>query len=160
MFRGGSPWQRLYARAQAPAFNGAGGPSMADEDVGMNEELIALRRHGDGRGTMSVADTAGYDLLRWNGSCVTLHDGEFSTKAPRRVRHSKIQWRWLGKETRSALQDDERVSTLYRARRKECRGSTMGTVTRACQRLDSSLMDAIVEYVRSGGELPEPSETL
>src|ERR1700710_2081587 len=26
MFRGGSPWKRLYSRATAPAYNGTGGP--------------------------------------------------------------------------------------------------------------------------------------
>src|SRR3954466_1504939 len=35
MFRGGSPWKRLYSRAIAPAFNGAGGPSISDERVKM-----------------------------------------------------------------------------------------------------------------------------
>ena len=33
MFRGGSPWKRLYSRARAPAYNGAGGPSLSDERV-------------------------------------------------------------------------------------------------------------------------------
>src|SRR5688572_10288146 len=98
MFRGGSPWKRLYSRHVAPAFNGAGGPSLSDERVQKGEELIALRRNTDAKrsnaGEMSIGFTAGYDLLRWNGSCVTLHDGEFSSKPPRRgLRHAKVDWR-------------------------------------------------------------------
>lgn len=161
MFRGGSRWQRMYSRAIAPAFNGAGGPSLADENVGMNEELIALQRHGAAETRdIEVGNTMGYDMLRWNGSCVTLHDGEFSPKAPRRSTHSRVEWRWLGNDVRTALRDDEVVHDAYLARRKECRGSAMGSVTKACQTLDSSLVDAIVDYVREGGEVPSPSTTL
>jgi hypothetical protein len=164
MFRGGSPWKRIYSRARAPAYNGAGGPSLSEERVEKGEELIALRRNSDGRGSsageMSVGDTAGYDLLRWNGSCVTLHDGEFSARAPRRPEHARVEWRWLGDEVRSALTSDGTVKEAYVARRKECKGATLGRVTKKCVEREDSLVAAIVDYVRSGGELPEPSERL
>jgi hypothetical protein len=164
MFRGGSPWKRLYSRARAPAYNGAGGPSLSDERVEKGEELIALRRNSDARGSsageMSIGDTAGYDLLRWNGSCVTMHDGEFSPKTPRRRQHARVEWRWLGDEVRSALQTDGTVKEAYVARRKECKGATLGQVTKKCVERENSLVSAIVEYVRSGGPLPAPSEQL
>lgn len=164
MFRGGSPWKRVYSRARAPAYNGAGGPSLSDERVEKGEELIALRRNSDGRGSaageMSVGDTAGYDLLRWNGSCVTLHDGEYSTKPPRRREHAKVEWRWLGDEVRTALTSDGTVKEAYVARRKECKGATFGQVSKKCIEREVSLVSAIVDYVRSGGPLPEPAERL
>ena len=164
MFRGGSPWKRLYSRAIAPAFNGSGGPSISDERVQKGEELIALRRNTDSKrsnaGEMSVGDTAGYDLLRWNGSCVTLHDGEFSSKSPRRRLHARVDWRALGDRVQSTLRADELISRAYIARRKECRGITVGNVTRKCVEQDKSLIKAVVDYVRAGGELPEPSESL
>lgn len=164
MFRGGSPWTRLYARANAPAYNGTGGPSLLDEHVSTNEELIALRRHADSRSVgaaeMSIGATAGYDLLRWNGSCVTLHDGEFDPEPPAARRHAKVEWRWLGDETRQALRRSGSVRGAYLARRKECRGATFGSVTQACVEYDEQLVTAIVDYVRTGAPLPEPSETL
>jgi hypothetical protein len=164
MFRGGSPWKRIYSRARAPAYNGAGGPSLSDERVEKGEELIALRRNTDGRGSsageVSIGDTAGYDLLRWNGSCVTMHDGEFSTKAPRRRQHARVEWRWLGEEVRSALQTDGNVKEAYVARRKECKGATFGQVTKKCVEREDLLVAAIVDYVRGGGPLPEPTERL
>jgi len=164
MFRGGSPWLRLYARATAPAYNGAGGPSLSDERVNRGEELIALRRNTDARdssaGEMSVGDTAGYDLLRWNGSCVTLHDGEYSTKRPRRSNYARIEWKWLGDEVQSALRNDDDVGRAFLARRKECQGATLGRVTKKCVEQDNSFVAAIVGYVRAGGELPAPSEHL
>lgn len=166
MFRGGSPWKRLYSRAIAPAFNGAGGPSISDERVKMGEELIALRRNTEEKqssaGEMSVGDTAGYDLLRWNGSCVTLHDGEFSAKPPRRrpMQNAHVEWRALGPELRDALRNDDLISRAFLAQRKECRGATFGSVTKKCVDQEKSLVSAIVSYVRNGGPLPEPHETL
>ncbi len=164
MFRGGSPWKRVYSRHRAPAFNGAGGPSVSDDRVERGEELIALRRNSDGRGSsageMTIGDTAGYDLLRWNGSCVTLHDGEYSTQAPRRREHARVEWRWLGDAIRSALTSNGTVKDAYVARRKECKGVTFGTVSKKCVEREDSLVAAIVDYVRSGGSLPEPSEHL
>jgi hypothetical protein len=163
MFRGGSPWKRLYSRARAPAYNAAGGPS-SDERVEKGEELIALRRNGDSMTSSSkgmiVGDTAGYDLLRWNGSCVTLQDGEFSTRAPRRREHARVEWRWLGDQVRTALTSDDAVKEAYVARRKECKGATFGSVTKKCVEREVSLVAAIVDYVRSGGSLPVPSERL
>jgi hypothetical protein len=164
MFRGGSPWKRLYSRARAPAYNGAGGRDLSDERVEKGEELIALRRNTDGHGSsageMTVGETAGYDLLRWNGSCVTLHDGEYSTNAPRRREHARVEWRWLGDEVRSALTSDGTVKEAFVARRKECKGATFGTVTKKCVEREDSLVAAIVNYVRAGGQLPEPNERL
>jgi hypothetical protein len=165
MFRKGTPWTRLFSKARAPAFNTAGGaPSLSDERVDMHEELIALRRNDDGRGMrageMSMGEISGYDVLRWNGSCVTMHDGEFSTKPPRRgrVAHSRIEWRWISDPIRNALQSDLDVHEAFVARKKECRGATLGSVTKACVKQDNQLVDAIVAYVRAGGDLPEPSE--
>jgi hypothetical protein len=164
MFRGGSPWKRVYSRKRAPAYNGAGGPSLLEERVEKGEELIALRRNTNGRdstaGELSVGETAGYDLLRWNGSCVTLHDGEYSDKPPRRQAHARVEWRWLGDGVRTALQSDELVRAAYAERRKECKGATIGRVTKRCVECDASLVTAIVDYVRGGGTLPEPSERL
>ncbi len=165
MFRGGSPWKRVYSRYRAPAFNGSsGGVSLSDERVEKGEELIALR-HNTGSGSssageMTVGDTAGYDLLRWNGSCGTMHEGEYSAKQPRRLEHARVEWRWLGDGIQSALQSDGTIKEAYVARRKECKGATMGRVTKKCVEREDSLVAAIVDYVRAGGPLPEPSEQL
>ena len=124
---------------------------------------------------MSVGDTAGYDLLRWNGSCVTLHDGEFSEDAPRRQKHARVEWRWLGDEVQVALRNNGLVSVKTgwpldisavkvgktdSERRKECKGVTFGRVSKKCVEREDSFVAAIVDYVRSGGPLPAPSEQL
>lgn len=164
MFRGGSPWKRVYSKYRAPAFNGTGGPSISDDGIEKGEELIALRRNSEGRGSsageMTVGDTSGYDLLRWNGSCVTMHDGEYSEKPPRRRVHARVEWRWLGDSIQSALQTDGTIKEAFVARRKECKGATIGRVTKKCVEFEDSLVAAIVNYVRNGGQLPAPNERL
>jgi hypothetical protein len=69
-----------------------------------------------------------------------------------------VEWRWLGEAMREALRSDGDVREAFVERRKECRGATTGLVTKECIKRDKYLMDAIVEYVRSGGDLPEPTE--
>ena len=44
------------------------------------------------------------------------------------------------------------------ARKKECRGATTGSVSKACEKLDSKLIAKIADYVRTGPELPVPEE--
>jgi hypothetical protein len=89
-----------------------------------------------------------------------MHDGEYSPKTPRRRQHARVEWRWLGEEVRSALQTDGNVKQAYVARRKECKGATLGRVTKKCVEREDSLVAAIVDYVRSGKPLPEPTEQL
>ena len=45
---------------------------------------------------------------------------------------------------------------VYTARRKECKGATMGDVTKKCEELDDKLSAVVVEYVRRGGAVPTP----
>ena len=52
------------------------------------------------------------------------------------------------------------MKEAFVARRKECKGATMGEVSKKCVQRDQSLVSAIVDYVRAGGELPEPNERL
>ena len=63
-------------------------------------------------------------------------------------------------QLRSALTSDGTVKEAFVARRKECKGVTFGRVTKKCVECEDTLVAAIVNYVRAGGELPEPSEEL
>lgn len=152
MLRGGTPWQRLYMTARMQPFNASGGVSVLDGLLEPGEELIALRRLG----SSSVSRTEGYEALRWDGSCVTLHDGEFTFDSPPRVRHAHVTWPELGDAIQRVLRDDEDVDTAFRVRRKECKGAYFGPVSDKCVVRDQQFVEAIVNYVRSGPELPAP----
>jgi len=157
MFRPGTPWKRLYMLARAEAFNASGGVSLIGDKLEPGEEVIALRRRKNG-GQFQVGDTSGYDVLRWNGACATIHDGDFTTEQPSTIRNPKIEWRTLGLETRLALEARPEISEVYEARRKSCKGISVGRVSDTCEVDDRRLVDEIVRYVRTGAKLPKPAK--
>ena len=97
MFSPGTPWKRLYMLARAEPFNASGGASLLGDKLERGEEVIALRRRSADEGQVQVGDNnAGYDVLRWNGACATVHDGDFAEDRPSRIVQSKVEWRRLG----------------------------------------------------------------
>lgn len=156
MFKPGTRWKRLYMLARAEPFNASGGASLLGDKLERGEEVIALKRR-DNNGEMQVGDNAGYDVLRWNGACATIHDGDFSHDAPRNVVHSKIEWRRLGLDVRKKLEEQPGISAAQNARRKACKGMNLGQVSGDCEVYDRRFMDEIVQYVQDGGDLPLPS---
>jgi hypothetical protein len=54
------------------------------------------------------------------------------------------------------LAGSEAVKRAHTKRGKECQGATSGDVSASCAKADSALVDAVVDYVRSGGSIPEP----
>ena len=156
MFKPGTRWKRLYMLARADPFNASGGASLLGDKLERGEEVIALKRR-DNNGEMQVGDNAGYDVLRWNGACATIHDGDFSRDAPRQVVHSKIEWRRLGLDLRKALEAQPAIAAAQEARRKACKGMSIGEVGKDCEVFDRRFMDEIVKYVQDGGTFPSPS---
>lgn len=156
MFRAGTPWTRFYMRTGLNAVNGWG-PTIA-EDLVYSEEVIPINWRRQREDFQVEGSVGTYDVLRWNGSCVTLDLSEVTSKPPSRPQHSRIDWKQLSEPMQQALLEDEEVARTYQARRKECRGASIGRVTAKCEQLDKQLVDVITEYVRSSAkELPPPS---
>jgi hypothetical protein len=57
-----------------------------------------------------------------------------------------------------ALRKDEKVSTAFRDRRKECKGAFSGEVSDKCVKADNALTENIVKAVEGGIELPLPAK--
>ncbi len=156
MFKPGTPWKRLYMLARAEPFNASGGASLLGDKLERGEEVIALRRRSaDEEGQIQVGDNnAGYDVLRWNGACATIHDGDYAQDRPSRIVQSKLEWRRLGLPLRQQLEAQPSIGAAYEARRKSCKGFSLGTVSGDCEANDRLLMEEIVRYVQSGARLP------
>ncbi len=157
MFKPGTRWQRLYMLARAEPFNASGGASLLGDKMERGEEVIALKRR-DNDGELQVGDNSGYDVLRWNGACATIHDGDFA-RAPLRqgIVYSKIEWRRLGLDLRKALEEQPDISAAQNARRKACHGMGVGEVSKDCEVYDRKFMDEVIRYVSDGGAIPPPS---
>lgn len=156
MFAHGTPWTRGYSVTTSAAWNASGGAS-SNEKMNMYEEILVLRRRGADMGGMQVSGAGNsYDVLRWDGSCVTLQEGEFTFQKPAKITSARVVVKRLELHVREALKDAEELSALHRAHRKECKGVTMGSVSRECEKLDGQLSKAVAEYVREKGGVPEP----
>lgn len=153
-----TPWQRMYLRRKTDAINASGGATVP-ESMPAGEQLLILRHRNAAPGDIQMGSSNGqYDALRWNGSCVSLEGSEVTSRRPSRVKHARVEWKWLGDDMRQALRRSDSVTEAYRARRKECRGARSGSVTKKCQRLDEAFSAEIVRQVRAGISLPVPQQ--
>ena len=157
MFGPRSPWQRFYMLKNADPFNASGGASLMGDKMRRGEEVIALRRHNAGGG-MSTSDIGGYDVLRWNGACATVHDGEFQIRPLSELGHAHLEWREIGLPLRQALEADPDVNATYEEKRRQCKGVSLGRVSADCEDYVKKLVDEVVRYVRDGGKLPKPAK--
>ena len=122
------------------------------------EEVIVLRHRGAHPGGMVVSGASdGYDVVRWDGTCVSLDGGEIAARSVGTVPHPDLDWRHIDDASQDALLDDERVKKAYRERHNECKGVTMGAVSKKCVKAHEHLSKAIVHYVLTGGPLPKPT---
>jgi hypothetical protein len=157
MFAPRSPWQRFYMLQNAEPFNASGGASLMGDKMRRGEEVIALRRHNS-RGAFQTSDIGGYDVLRWNGACATVHDGEFQIRPLSDVAHARLEWREIGFPLRQVLETDDGISATYEERRRQCKGISLGRVSADCEDYTKRLVDEVVRYVRDGGRLPKPAK--
>jgi hypothetical protein len=160
LFRTGTPWTRGYLRGRVQAWNASGGASVSGE-LAFDEEVLLLRKRTADPGGMQVSGyTDGYDALRWDGSCVTLSSGEVTLSKPPNPGHAEINWRFIDSPQRDAMKhNDPKVQQAFQAYGRECKGATMGEVSDKCIKAIARLGDAVVAYIRAGGELPPPEKT-
>ncbi len=156
MFQSGTPWQRMYLTRETDAINASGGASVAGT-LAFDEEVLVLRHREVGENSIQVGSGSGsYDALRWDGSCVSLEGEEVTTREPPKAKTSRIEWRWLGDDMQDALREDDTVDETFVARKRECKGATMGTVSKKCQQLDEKLIEVTAKFVRGTQSLPQP----
>jgi hypothetical protein len=156
MFAPGTPWKRMYMLQRAEPVNASGGSSLIGDRMERGEEIIALRRRSENEGEIQVGENnAGYDVLRWNGACATIHDGEYAEDRPSHIVQSKVEWRRIGLPLRQHLEAQPAIAAAYAARSKSCHGFSMGSVSGDCESNDKLLMQEVVRYIQSGPELPE-----
>jgi hypothetical protein len=156
MFKKSSPWARGYLTRKTKAWNASGGASESDM-LEFDEEVLILRHRSADLGGMQVSGAGGgYDALRWNGGCVTLAKEELTERLPPKPKTAHVEWRLIDDGMRDVLRNDDKVTKAYRERQKECKGATMGTVSDKCVKKDNALSDAIVDYVRNGGDVGKP----
>jgi hypothetical protein len=151
-----SPYSRGYVRSrEVESVNTRGGPT-SDTKLVFGEEVLILEHFGNVPGGMQVSGMGGYIVLRWDGTCATLDEGELSTTAQGARRHAPFDWKYLDANLQDALLKDPRILEARKRQRQECKGVTMGMRSAACVKADDELGETIVLAVRGGTELPLP----
>jgi hypothetical protein len=157
LFANGSKWTRAYLTRKTEAWNASGGASTEGFLEFDEEVLLVAERKADAGGMQVSGSGAGYDAIRWDGSCVTLSGEEITQQRPPATKTVKVEWRFLDDNVQEALRKDERVNAAFLERRSECKGATSGDVSAKCVKADAKLSDAVVSFVRGGGTIPVPS---
>ena len=153
LFAKGSPWTRIYLKGDVDGWNAEGGAS-ARARLQFDEEVVVLKRRLPPKNSVIVGAAAGYQVMRWDGNCYSLEEGEITARHPPRAKHPLIMWRYLTEGTRDVLLADPNIKRAYDKRGKECKGAMSGEVPIACEHADTALSDGVVDAVKGGLTVP------
>lgn len=158
LFAKETPFTRGYMARNVRAWNASGGASSDDELI-FDEEVLIVHYRPAKTGGMQVSGAGGgYDVLRWDGTCATLSDGEVTLRKPPRLKNAQVTWKDLGDDTRAVFLADEKLKDINTKRKKECKGVSMGAVSKKCVQLVKKQSDLIVKHVRDGGDVHTPAQ--
>jgi len=156
LFAKDSPFTRLYLRGDVDGWNADGGLS-ARQRLVFDEEVLALKRRAAQKtGIVINGGGAGYLVMRWDGTCYTLEDGEITMRKPPAPKSSTIRWKYLSDRTKDVLLGNQRILAAYQKLGRECKGATTGDVPKSCELADVELSRAIAQEIRSGLAVPTP----
>ena len=159
MFAKGTPWTRVWLAGDVEAWNASGGLTHRAK-LAFDEEVIVLSRHGasgGGGGIVMTGAMASYDVLRWDGTCVSVMEGELTTRRPPSPKPAPVPWSRLEETTRRALLGSPKVKATHDTLDKACASVSSAVEKKTCEKADRAFAKAVAEYVRSGGSLPTPA---
>lgn len=155
-FGKGTPWTRIYLAGDVEAWNASGGRTHRAQ-LAFDEEVLVLGKHGAGGGGIVMTGAqASYDVLRWDGSCVSVMEGEITTHRPPVPKPADVTFSRLEESTRHALLAAPKVKSTHEALFKACTSVSSPAEKKACDKADKAFSLAIVDAVRSGAPLPAP----
>jgi hypothetical protein len=154
MFGKGTPWTRLWLAGDVEAWNASGGRTSRTK-LSFDEEVLVLAKHGAAQtgGIVMTGAMASYDVLRFDGTCVSVMEGELTTTRPPTPKPAFVPWSHLEEPTRHALLTAPKVKAQEAAFEKACNIADK----KSCEKAERAFTQAVLERVRSGATLPEPS---
>lgn len=154
MFSKSTPWTRLWLSGDVDAWNASGGLTHRAK-LAFDEEVVVLSKHGAAQsgGIVMTGSMASYDVLRLDGTCVSVMEGELTTRRPPVPRPAPVPFRRLEEPTRHALLAAPKLETKYAAVEKACNTGDK----KSCEKAEKALSQAVLDHVKSGAALPEPA---
>lgn len=158
MFGKGTPWTRLWLAGNVEAWNASGGLTHRAQ-LAFDEEVIVLSHHAPGGsgGIVMTGAMASYDVLRWDGTCVSVLEGELTTRRPPAPKPASVPFGRLEETTRRALLASPKVSAAQAALEKACASRSTSAQKKACDKAEKGFTKAVADFVRGGGTLPTPA---
>ncbi len=155
LFRKGTPWTRTYVRVRNMEAWLVGGRRASPAKLKLFEEVIIVRDRAARDGSIKVSGAGSFDVVRWDGTCVSVMSDEVSTRPPAMPEVATIQWKRLDPRVRKVLVGDQRIAYRDEKRREHCRGENQ----RRCEAARLRLSDMVASFIRDGGSVP-PFTTL
>lgn len=157
MFAKGTPWTRVWLAGDVEAWNASGGLTHRAK-LAFDEEVLVLSRHGAGGGGIVMTGAmASYDVLRWDGTCVSVMEGELTTRRPPAPKPAAVPWSRLEETTRRALLASPKVKATRDNLDRSCSSVTSAAEKKTCEKADKAFVAAVADFVRAGGALPAPA---
>ena len=158
LFSRGTPWQRLYVKAEHVDPVNVYDGERSSRWLGFGEEVLVLREGISGSSKVAVSGPTDVDILRWDGTCATIRKEMFVAYVPGPMTSVRIVWKYLDADVQEALLTDELVARAQAAERKACRNSSVKHPSDACDKEMKRLTDVIVLALKrqKGVVLPLP----
>ena len=158
MFGKGTPWPRMYVKAEFVEPVNAYGGERNDSWLHFGEELLILKEHvsGDVK-AVKVSGPADVDVLRWDGTCATIRKEMLVSYVPAPMDSIFIVLKYLDSSMQEALLKDELVQRAHEAERKDCKSSNLVHPSDACKKALRKVTDVIILAVKKGIALPAPT---
>ncbi len=145
LFSRGTPWQRLYVKAERVEPVNTYDGERSDRWLGFGEEVLVLREHTPSASQkVVVSGPSDVDVLRWDGTCATIRKEMLVSYVPAPMDSVRIIWRYLDADVRDALLHDELVVRAEDAEQKNCKGSSVKHPSETCEKAMKRLTDVIV----------------
>lgn len=157
LFSKKSPFTRMYMNRNMEGWYTSGQQSTSAKLI-FDEEAVVLKHLKTAKDGMVIGNGAQpYDVIRLDGVCSSVESEAITSKRPPSPKYALVPWQRLEKNVQDALLADSTIAAAESTRRKECKGTTsLGVVSPKCAGADDKLSKAIVDFVKSGGEVPMP----
>ena len=155
LFQKHTPFVRLHVKSRSVELgNSFKGPTGSNA-VAFAEELVLLRVISESAENAKKPPLERYDLLRWDGTCLTLPKTDVVTYLPGMPQAAPVEFNEFDSTMRVALLRDKKIGKLHDDRERVCQ---QGQASEGCTKASKALSEGIVGAIRQGLRLPMPRE--
>lgn len=152
MFAPKTPWKRAYLLKSFQAWHVGGHGDM--RELRVNEEVLLLSVSRGG-GEMQLGGKA-FDVLRWDGTCVSLMEDEITFQKPAGAVPANIAWKKLEPTYQAAFSEERSIESLRGAQARTCESpaAEQEPGKSKCELARRQLSLAIAQSIGRGKALP------